>query len=64
MILRSSDEIKAYIEGYNACYHQYNEFLKKRPVYKAQMKMKLMMEAVNNAMVFTEGNENENREKS
>ena len=54
LILRTPEEIKSYIEGYNACYNQYNEFLKKRPIHKAKLKMKLMVEAVNNAMLFTE----------
>lgn len=48
MVKRSENEIKAYIEGYNACYEQFRECLKKRPLRKAIENMEIYVEVVNN----------------
>ncbi len=47
MRARTEAEIKAYIDGYNACYKQFCECLKVRPLWKAIKKMDLFVTAVN-----------------
>ena len=47
MRARTEAEINAYVEGYNACYKQFCECLKIRPLWKAIKKMDLFVTAVN-----------------
>ena len=47
MKARTEAEIKAYVDGYNACYKQFCECLKVRPLWKAVEKMGLFVTAVN-----------------
>lgn len=47
MKARTEAEIKAYVDGYNACYKQFCECLKVRPLWKAVKKMGLFVTAVN-----------------
>ena len=46
---RTADEISAYVDGYNACYKQFCEFLKGRPSGEdAVRKMGTYVDIVNN----------------
>ena len=50
MIKRTESEIKAYIDGYNACFKQFVEYLDKSIVsnQKSVERMKILVTAVNN----------------
>lgn len=56
MIARTKEEIKAYVDGYNACYEQFcKELLKKRAgVNTAINKMEVMKVAVNSVLLTEE----------
>ena len=48
MKARTDEEIKAYVDGYNACFKHYSECLKNRKsVLDAKKKMELYLAAVN-----------------
>ena len=58
MARRTEDQIRAYVDGYNACFHQFCECLKDRKsVMGAVKKMNLYKDAVNN--VVEKGGKNE-----
>ena len=60
MNMRTESEIRAYIDGYNACFNQFCESLKgRKSVADAIRKMKLYQAAVNN-VVDKEKNHEEN----
>lgn len=45
---RTPEEIKAYVDGYNACYEQFCECLKNRKsVHDSVKKMKVFVDTVN-----------------
>ena len=45
---RTPEEIKAYVDGYNACYERFCECLKSRKsVYDSVKKMKVFVDTVN-----------------
>ncbi len=49
--MRTEDEIRAYVDGYNDCYDQFMECLSNYlPSRTAVRKMALMKEAVNNVV--------------
>lgn len=49
MRMRTEDEINAYIDGFNACFRMFSDYLKTEPNAKvAEEKMDLMVVAVNN----------------
>ncbi len=51
MKMRTESEIRAYIDGYNACFNQFCESLKNRKsVADAVRKMKLYQAAVNDVI--------------
>lgn len=50
MIKRTGAEIKAYADGYNACYEQFCEYLKVRPLWEVLEKMDLLVTAVNSCV--------------
>lgn len=51
MNMRTESEIRAYIDGYNACFNQFCESLKgRKSVLDAVRKMKLYQAAVNNVV--------------
>lgn len=51
MRARTEAEVKAYADGYNACYKQFKECLKgRKSVLDAVRKMDLFVEAVNNCI--------------
>ena len=51
MNMRTESEIRAYIDGYNACFNQFCESLKcRKSVVDAVRKMKLYQVAVNNVV--------------
>lgn len=55
MRARTEAEIKAYIDGYNACYKQFTECLKgRKSVVDAVKKMNLFLTAVNNCVETAE----------
>ena len=60
MRARTESEIKAYVDGYNACYKQFCECLKIRPLWKAVKKMDLFVTAVRNCI---EDEQTERREQ-
>lgn len=48
---RTEGEIKAYVDGYNACYNQFCECLKgRKSVWQAVKKMELFVTAVNSTV--------------
>lgn len=51
MKMRTESEIRAYIDGYNACFNQFCESLKgRKSVVDSIKKMKLYQAAVNNVI--------------
>ena len=55
MRMRTDVEIRAYVDGYNACFNQYSECLKNRKsVLDAKEKMKLYLAAVNGVLEIME----------
>ncbi len=51
MRARTEAEVKAYADGYNACYKQFKECLKgRKSVYDAVRKMDLFVTVVNNCV--------------
>lgn len=51
MRARTEAEIKAYVDGYNACYKQFCECLKENtPKWKAVKKMELFVTVVSNCV--------------
>lgn len=50
--MRTEDEIKAYVDGYNDCYDQFMDCLSNNnlPARAVVIKMALMKEAVNNVV--------------
>ena len=55
MVQRTESEIKAYVDGYNACYKDFTECLKNRKsLVDAVRKMNVFLSAVN-AVVEKEG---------
>ena len=48
MRTRTEDEINAYIDGFNACFRMFSNYLKESSAEVAQEKMDLMVVAVNN----------------
>ena len=57
MRARTPSEIRAYVDGYNACYKQFCECLKKRPLWKAIENMKPFLTVVNNCVEVAEQTE-------
>ena len=59
MIRRTESEIKAYVDGYNACFKQFVEYLDKSIVanQKSVEKMKMLVTAVNNTIGTEENDE-------
>ena len=56
MKMRSPEEIKAYIDGYNACYEQFCSQLKNRKsLMDVIKKMEILKAAVNNVFEDKEG---------
>ena len=45
--MRTFEEMKAYVDGYNACYKQFKECLKDRAVMNATAMMEVFVAAVN-----------------
>lgn len=66
MKTRTYEEMKAYIDGYNACYKQYNEILSndEEPFYirKRIEKMKVFVSAVNGVLEREQISGKENNE--
>lgn len=49
IVKRTDDEIRAYVDGYNAAFNQYNECLKgRKSLMDAKHKMQLFVDTVNN----------------
>lgn len=52
MTLRTKGEAESYVEGYVACYNQFNECLEKHSKSIAINKMKLYVQAVVNVLTL------------
>ena len=48
MNARTPEEVKAYVDGYNACYRDFVEYLKEKPYSVALEKMEMLKVAVDN----------------
>ena len=59
MVQRTESEIKAYVDGYNACYKDFTECMKNRKsLVDAVRKMDAIKAAVNATIVTEEGGRN------
>lgn len=59
MVQRTESEIKAYVDGYNACYKDFTECMKNRKsLVDAVRKMDAIKAAVNATIVTGEGGRN------
>ena len=59
MVQRTESEIKAYVDGYNACYKDFKECMKNRKsLMDAVRKMDAIKAAVNATIVTGEGGRN------
>lgn len=58
MRLRTDEEIRAYIDGYNACFQHYSECLKNRKsVLDTKKKMEMYLSAVNGVLETIDNDE-------
>ena len=58
MELRTIEEIKAYVEGYNACFDEFCRQLKSRKsLLDAKRKMEIMKDAINKVIEGSKENE-------
>lgn len=59
MTARTNDENKAYVDGYNDCYNQFMEYLRKKPYAKALTAMECIVVVVNGTFALLRGEEDE-----
>lgn len=63
MMMRTESEIKAYVDGYNACYKDFRECLKSRKsLADALQKMNVLLGAVNAVVDYECGEERKETE--
>lgn len=64
MSMRTESEIRAYIDGYNACFEQFCECLKSRSAIGAVREMELYHAAVNNVIIKEKNHEQSGRNRN